>query len=244
MQIRKRTYLAAFVALLGCGAATFAFAFPRAATCSAVRLSGFDTLPDGTLIPPGASPELRRLAVDLRTRAEDRITTIFGAPHARPLVVFMDKMNGWWALDRNATAGTDFVPTHVCVVIGPDGRNVDVVAHELMHAEVFGRLGYARRLTQIPIWFDEGVAMQVDHRVQFDRPVGMGDTAFVRALDTGPEFFLFEDGKHVRNYAAAKHEVRRWLGDDGHHALYPRLERIRAGEEFADVGTRRERGRD
>ena len=30
--------------------------------------------------------------------------------------------------------------TGVCIFIGPKGRNADVVAHELVHAEVFERV--------------------------------------------------------------------------------------------------------
>lgn len=47
------------------------------------------------------------------------------------------------------------------VVIGPDGFNEDVIAHELLHSELRTRL---KNKDKVPEWFDEGLATVVDHR--------------------------------------------------------------------------------
>lgn len=235
MSKRTRILFAALIVLLGVGVTTFAFAFPGNVACSMVGFAGFDVLPDGSLVQATATATQRRRLVALRAQAQARITTTYGPSRAQPLVLFLDDMKAFWPAERNATASTDFLPTHTCVVIGPDGQNVDVLAHELVHAEVVDRLGFLRRMIEIPVWFDEGLAMQVDYRTAFDPPTDVWDSSFVRELDTGPKFFRFEGGKHIPNYAAAKMEVRLWLGDEGARSLYPRLERIRAGEDFSAI---------
>jgi len=111
-----------------------------------------------------------------------------------------------------------------------------VLAHELMHAELAERVGYWRRMTQMPTWFDEGVAMQVDFRPRYDLLKSVtARTGEVRKLATAGAFFGGNDGERVRNYAAAKYEVAHWLSDVGRPSLYRRLERLRNGEPFAAV---------
>ena len=236
MSSRARILCVALVVLIGAGATSFALAFPGSVACSIVGLSGFEALADGSLVQSGATDARRRQLVALRAQAQMRIASVYGATRAQPTVLFLDDMQAFWPAGRNATASTDFLPGRTCVVIGPEGQNVDVLAHELVHAEVVDRLGFRRRMT-LPVWFDEGLAMQVDHRSTFDPPMDAWDSSFVRELDTAPEFFQFEGGKHVPNYAAAKREVSLWLGTDGARSLYPRLQRMRAGEDISAVVT-------
>ena len=105
-----------------------------------------------------------------------------------------------------------------------------------MHAELADRVGYWRRLIEIPTWFDEGVAMQVDFRPRYDLPSSKPvDTNYVRNLETAREFFKSSDSGLVKNYASAKFEVANLLSDIGKQNLYQRLERIKNGEEFDTV---------
>ncbi|MEH6422549.1 hypothetical protein [Pseudomonas sp. CGJS7] len=229
--IPKRPVILALLAVAGLAAtaSAFAYALPGPASCAAVGLAGFDTLADGSLVQTGSSAERRQQAMALRKQAQDRIARVYRAPRAQAVVLFLDDPAAFWPRPRNATGSTDFLPGRSCVVIGPQGRNVDVLAHELMHAELADRVGFLTRLRAIPVWFDEGVAMQVDYRAQFAESFDGGDSRFVRELDTGAEFFAFEGGRHTRHYAAAKREVADWLGSDGPRSLYPRLQRLRDG---------------
>ena len=60
---------------------------------------------------------------------------------------------------------THFAPgLPAIIVLNPDGQNVDVLAHEWAHAEFASRVGVLTRTYQVPTWFDEGLAMQVDWR--------------------------------------------------------------------------------
>ena len=233
MRIGLRRLIAACCGALGIGVGTLAFAVPGATACAFVHARGFEALPDGTLVEPGASAQERAGFSALLSIARARIGSTFGAPRAAPIIVFLQDARSFWPLALNAHGSTNFVGTRACVMVGPKGRNADVVAHELMHAELFERVGARRRFTEIPVWFDEGVAMQVDFRPRYDLPASEAvDTAYVRQLQSARSFFGADEHRLVRNYVAAKVEVAHGLAGIDAQSLYGRLDRIRDGEPF------------
>ena len=138
----------------------------------------------------------------------------------------------------NAYGSTQSIGSRTCVMVGPKGQNVDVVAHELMHAEIHHRVGYLAYFFQIPTWFNEGVAMQVDYRARYSlSPQDSQNTAYVRDLTASSNFYESDDQALTRNYASAKHEVASWLTKVGTTTLYSRLQRMRDGQSFAEATT-------
>jgi hypothetical protein len=121
------------------------------------------------------------------------------------------------------------------VMIGPQGTNLNVVTHELMHAELSERVGMWRRLTMIPAWFDEGVAMQMDFRSEYDLKRPNNNLASVKTLRSISQFNAGHDQQITQHYAFAKAIVAKWLTKIGFSNLYPSLERIRAGEKLEVV---------
>ena len=235
MRIRKRWLFGGSVAALALGFATLAHAMPGNAACAFVEFAGYETLADGTLVEPTLSPAERASVEDLQVRARARISDVFGSPLAKPFVVFFREEHAPWPFKLNTTASASFLPGRACIFIGPQGQDIDVVAHELMHAEIFDRVGFWRRQIEVPTWFDEGVAMQIDHREDFILPVKERDpdgTAFVRQLKYGRQFFVADKHQLIRNYAAAKVEAARLFGAVGPAQLYDRLDSLRAGENF------------
>ncbi|AYH44794.1 hypothetical protein CDA09_15615 [Azoarcus sp. DN11] len=81
--------------------------------------------------------------------------------------------------------------------------------------------------------------MQVDFRSRYTMSEqGATDTRYVRQLTSFEQFFSGNEIGIVKNYAAAKVEVRNWLEGAGAATIYSRLERIRNGESFDAVITR------
>ncbi len=230
----KRTFAMIRWAILAlCSLAGVSFAAPQSVACALIDLGAMDTLSDGTRVEPGYSAAERVEISQLLASARARIDKTFGAPQARPIVAFR-KEPRLFGLPLNAYGSTTFVGSRACVVLGPNGHNLDVVAHELMHAELFDRLGPWSRLTQLPVWFDEGLAMQVDFRPAYELPQSEpSETAFVRRLTTAHQFSAVQtDAQLTHHYAAAKAEVARWLPEVGASSVYSRLERLRQGEPF------------
>jgi hypothetical protein len=235
--MHKRTILTSMAAIITLGTATLAFAFPGGTACALIEFSGLETLPDGTRIQPSSTDAERQAILEIQAQAKTRIENIFGAPRAQPLVVFLNNPATMFTFKSNGYGSTYFVGPRACVIIGPQGTNVDVVAHELLHAELSERVGPWRRSNEIPAWFDEGLAMQVDFRSRYDssEPVDATELASLRMFRSMDQFYAGNDEEITRHYARSKRAVAQWLEQIGRSNLYSRLERIRAGESLDSV---------
>ena len=105
------------------------------------------------------------------SEANVRLAEFWGNVQSHPTIIISDnekklKKMGWTG---NPALTTTIVlgGAHSYVVISPNGLNIDVVAHELTHAELHKRIYNGKMLpsTLIPIWFDEGVAIQNNHNL-------------------------------------------------------------------------------
>lgn len=231
----KYKLLIALFALVLAPATSWAFALSGPAACLFVGVSGLHTLPDGSLTDSASEVDQQRY-MQLTREARAKIEKTFGAVEAKPILVFFNHPDGVGPFRLNAYGTTQFIGSRACVMVGPQGQNVDVVAHELMHAEIHHRLGYLTRFLQLPIWFDEGVAMQLDTRPRYVlSPPDAVNTAYVRDFTTVSAFFKGDELALVRNYASAKLEVAAWLSKVGASSLYARLQRMRDGQSFAEA---------
>ena len=172
----------------------------------------------------------------LISESRSRIENMFGTPRSQPIVVFFSDPDAYWPFTLNQYGSTNFIGPKTCVIVGPKGQTPDVVAHELMHAEIADRVGFWGRLRQLPVWFDEGLAMQVDFRPQYALSEGAtAETEYVKTLSSYHTFFVSDDGLLTKHYASAKAVVALWVAEVGKISVYSELERIRTGELFQTV---------
>ncbi len=213
-------------------AASAAHALPAPAACLLTGLADLRALPDGSFSTGGAAAD-EATWMQLTRDARARIAATFGEPTARPVLVYFDGADGFGPFRLNAFGSTNFVGPRACVFIGPKGQSVDVVAHELMHAELHARVGTWQRWTQVPAWFDEGVAMQVDWRPRYALPAAAyAARTEVMQLTTADEFFSPDDQVLTRNYARARAVVSEWLEGVGNGSLFDRLDALQNGGTF------------
>lgn len=109
------------------------------------------------------------------------------------------------------------------ILIGPKGTNTDVIAHEWSHAELEERVGFLYRFLNIPTWFDEGLAMQVDHRADFgtealSRSNSRSDVQIpaLEVMNTSDFFTSGEQGKY--HYSLSKCLVSQWVKNNDNWA--------------------------
>jgi hypothetical protein len=222
-------YFAAGFAIFLVLAATAVFAAPGPTACLAVGVLPLHRLVDDSLVDRLSASDEQRYAA-LMADARSRITVAFGAPEAKPIVVFFNRSEGIGLFKLNSYASAQFVAHRACLFIGPNGQSVDVVAHELMHSELHHRVGAWQRMVNVPTWFDEGVAMQVDHRSRYDLSQPAAQVAdSVRSLTTMSAFSSGDEATLVYRYAAAKASVATLLTKVGPSTLYSRLSLIRDG---------------
>ncbi|MCC5945096.1 MAG: hypothetical protein JJT94_09175 [Bernardetiaceae bacterium] len=98
--------------------------------------------------------------------ARARVVALFGSMESSPVLIIAHDDATMRKYGRGGTKSglTHFSPIGTYIVVGEDGANVDVIAHELCHAELAARLGWWLRYRKLPTWFDEGLAMQLDGR--------------------------------------------------------------------------------
>jgi hypothetical protein len=230
-----RLRLLVIIGLLLAAAIALVMALPGPSACLLVDLAALHRLPDGSLASSAFDADQARY-VQLTREARLRIKARFGAPEAKPVLVFFNHTDGFGPFHLNAHGSTQFIGSRACVMVGPKGQNIDVIAHELMHAEIHYRAGYFKRWLQLPTWLDEGLAMQVDERERYRLPPQAQETADkVRELNTAAQFFKGDEAAIVNNYAMAKLVVAGWLKKAGPTSLYARLQRLKQGEPFESI---------
>ncbi|AWL10703.1 hypothetical protein HMF8227_00195 [Saliniradius amylolyticus] len=202
----------------------------HAIACEAVSLSGYQMIAPGVF----ASPELNNpdsLLTPVR-KGKERVEATFGVLTARPTLILVANAEQAADFGANSTATAHFTPFGTCMVLGPKGQNVDVIAHEWVHAEVGQRVGWFRFRQEIPVWFNEGVALMVDHRSPFlvkNIHLSQAEVDAVKQLNTGGAFF---DGANTHKHYLASRLAVESLEPA---SLYSKLARIRDGENFDRV---------
>jgi len=160
-----------------------------------------------------------------------RVSDMFGEVVAVPTIILTSDKNESNKFFASDTATSHFSPFNNCLVIGPKGQNVDVVAHELVHAEIYSRLGWLTQLLRMPRWFEEGVSLIVDFREPFlveNISMDKVEVEAVKKLFYGHQFY---NANAFDNYRAARLAVE----SVDKNEFYANLERMKQGESFDAV---------
>ena len=174
-------------------------------------------------------------------QARRRVDAFFGDTASSPLLACLATPVLGLDVPYGSARFAPWLPT--VIVLGPDGLNVDVMAHEWAHAELAARTSALLRTYKVPTWFDEGLAMQLDERSAYSRTRLSGFAAegrfdaLVQARSLSaiakPSGFFVSGPQGAAHYALAKCVVATWLGrvpDDrlrqlvtevGWHAEFP-----------------------
>ena len=216
---------------------SYTVVFARQIRCQLVEYTQLRHSSERIYVDPAMpDADVRRLDSMLGV-ARDRDIRFLGALQAVPTILAGHDSS---VIEDFGQQGNRYAATHVhlgnaFIVLGPDGLQVDVIAHEMVHAELAARIGWFDRERLVPAWFDEGLAMQVDRREDFSEQVWLRERATGRAtvpleeLSSGSDFGA-EDGWW--RFTVARHEVARWLAIVGRDGLDELLRRIDNGAGF------------
>lgn len=199
--------------------------------------------------------------------ARDRIQRFWGDRRGRAVLIYCPKQSDYEQYcvggeGAGCSVGTPWGASYL--ILGPDGNNADVIAHELCHDEIFARLGWWRVKRQIPQWFNEGLALMVDYRFSspavWERPDSARSSAsafddddmmpFARRpmikladLETTRDFFGGDYGDVMLAYQTAAEEVARWLAVVGRAGVPALTTAVANGEDFGDAYRQLERAK-
>ena len=155
----------------------------------------------------------------LLNQAEQRVAAFFGTTKSKPWIRCPVRPR----LGVGAGIGATFISPGLpsVILLGPDGAgSVDVIAHEWAHAEIAQRVGGLRRNLLMPVWFDEGLAMQVDWRAHFET-AALRDYLSTETVPGHLDEIASQRGFHQPgrqgslHYALSKCVVGKWLQEQG-----------------------------
>jgi hypothetical protein len=227
--------LLAGVVLLLVGAALGAVAAPGVVRCYLVRWSGLDRVAPNVYVDPDMPEAGRQALLASLADGEKRVAGIYGQYTAAPVIIAghtMDVMTAYGGNPSNRAGKALITPVATFMVLGPNGyTSVDVLSHELAHAEFSKRIGHRNR-GKVPNWFEEGMAVQFDERYS--------EAGWRLRTDDGRTAPDLDELGVIRHddwlgYATAKHEVGRWLNIVGAEGLRALLQAVQDGSDFGEA---------
>lgn len=135
------------------------------------------------------------------------------------------------------TMSTIFPIEKLYISVSDEYLSIDILAHELTHAELHTRLSVSAQ-KKLPTWFDEGIALQNDYREQY------AFEAWVVQTDNGRHTIALEDMNEASEFYAgtledrrfrylnAKHEVSGWMETNKRQGLLELIDKLNHGEDF------------
>lgn len=115
------------------------------------------------------------------------------------------------------------------VLLSSKGLDKTTLTHELAHIEFHKRLGAPHLWNQVPMWFDEGLAVLACKDSKYSKPVAQMSLSKLVSQDQWIN--AVSDRKPA--YSIAKQAVEKWYKGAGAEGLKAMIIRMQKGEEFS-----------
>ena len=185
----------------------------------------------------------RQELLEMIEQAGDRVRAFFGELHFHDKTTFIICDDGKLIRKLGEDHGTvivSFPAEAYDICISDEYLELDILAHEITHAELHSRLS-AKAQKAVPTWFDEGLALQNDYRERYSEAQWIAqtdngkNTVALEDMDTPSEFYAGEAADRRFRYLNAKHELDAWMSSHGQHGLLELLDRLTGGADFKTV---------
>ncbi len=267
--ISLRNWLSGLLIALPIG---YLFLFPELFRCQTVRFSADFTrlahTPMPVYVQRNTPDSVQKKLIRHITASTGRLHAFWKVPEGKPLagkagIIFCtdpETFNRYCGRAAESSAGCSLGAPwgESWLILGPDGNNVDVIAHERCHDELLGRLGWWTVRQEIPQWFNEGLALMVDyrfspatrnHRERYSRlhdewlfrGQSGQESVDLQELGTMQDFFSGSPYHVLMAYLASATEVARWLAVSGPDGLTTLITKLEAGESFGAAYARLDR---
>ncbi|WP_421763801.1 hypothetical protein [Ekhidna sp.] len=217
--------LITFVIILGITSIGHALVLPQATRCLFIDLYAFEK-EDDIYFRSHVNANERAELKSLIDEAEKRVAAFWDKKLASPKFIYCDTDEDYLRFGAPfLTPAAAVMHIGSYVVISSDGMDLDIISHELSHTELFERIGLINRSLKIPVWFDEGLAMQVDHRSYYswDTLKALSNNyrhlPNVKSMKDYASFGTGTRDEIMMNYRTAKYEVHKWYTTEKLEAL-------------------------
>jgi len=202
----------------------------HAIACELITFSNYSEISPNIFISSSFDSSQKDNLLSIIDSGKSRVNDTFGNMGSFPRVIIATTEEEASNFGSNAYGKALITPLGQCIVFGPKGQNVDVVAHEYTHAEVHFRVGWLNHFLNIPIWLNEGIALLVDYREPYLlKNINISEDEIDAVKNKGSNFFT---GNNVlKNYQAARLAVTHIDKSE----LYENLEKLRQGQDITSV---------
>jgi hypothetical protein len=221
-------------------AGTVAVTNPAGAAVACPACYGLQALAPGVYAEIGQTPAQRQQIVEILEAADRRVREFYHGRVSRPQMLVCRTERCYRRIGGGREKGRAI--SDWAFMLAPGGISEVTATHELAHVEFHRRLGSAR--SQVPQWFDEGLAVLISEDPRYlapgrpgrPGPKGISD----RCLITAGEASSVAHTTWIRRatgddqaYAKAACLVSRWVAErGGRAAVLDLIRRLTAGERF------------
>jgi len=174
----------------------------------------------------------------LIAEGSERVEELFGQKTCYPKFIFCDREEDFLKYSMSSSIpALAHLKLGSYIVLGKDGVDIDIISHEISHAELYERLGFFKRMA-IPAWFDEGLAMLVDHRSYYSEEnlrIKTHDFKNVPDVKAMNDLRRFQSGTRediMLHYMTAKYEMSKWYSQE---KLLQLIHDIKKGSSFHEA---------
>ncbi len=201
--------------------------------------SAFTEIADHVYINKDTARDQQEI-LGLIEQADGRVRSLFGDlryPNETFFIICDDEKLIQKIGEDHAAVTISFPSEKHYICISDEYLELDILAHEITHAELRARL-LSNAQAKIPTWFDEGLALQNDCREIYSEEQWMLQTdngeniVTLEDMDTPAEFYAGEVENRRFRYLNAKHEMNGWMAVHGKQGLLELIEKLNDGEDF------------
>ncbi len=202
-------------------------------------------------VSAGIPPAQRDLMFGTIRRSQQRIRGFWGNIQGKATLILCSNAAEYQKYCHSnegagCSLGTPWGSSYI--VLNPYGLNEDVISHEMCHDELFARLGWWKTTTQVPQWFNEGLALMLDRRFvpetdSLQRYLsyrdewmylthGAQEVLELNELESIRGFFGGNQRHVMLAYMTAGMEVSYWMMLSGKGTMQRFLDSVKGGEDF------------
>jgi hypothetical protein len=152
------------------------FLYPQLFYCEMIRVSDFVQMENRIFVSPDIRSSQLKKIKKVISASEMRVDSFYSGKISSPIIIICSSAQEYRKYcssteGAGCSLGTPWGSSFI--VLNTEGINVDVISHEMSHIELLNRLGWWKTTTQVPQWFNEGVALMLDKRfVSNEDPIG------------------------------------------------------------------------
>jgi hypothetical protein len=230
-------FLLIFTALVPLTCFAHFIIFPQETRSILIGFSDFKK--DGNLyFNPSTSKNTVYSIESLVSKATERVSHFWGGEKSSPVFIYCEQPADFKKYSVNPGApAIIYCKLGEHIVLSKDGIDLDIIAHEISHAELYARVGFYIWTFKLPDWFKHGLAMQNDLRNYYSidtlkvRTNNFKSMPDITLFKTGAQFYRGTTDEIMIRYMTAKYFIGKWYTKEKLDRL---INDLNAGKSFEE----------